>query len=272
MIEIRKPAVAGMFYPASAGELKTTVETLLANNKPEKTFENIFGIISPHAGYLYSGRTAAFAYNTIRNKNFNKVIVLSPSHREYFAGISVFNGDAYSTPLGEIPVAIELRDRVILDSPVINISESGHGQEHALEVQLPFLQTVLENFSLLPIVIGDQNRKYTYALAETLAKVTDDQTLIVASTDLSHFYSREDANIMDSIIEEKIIDFDYEELQTELELKNCEACGGGCVVALMKAAEIKGKNKSFVLSHTDSGDVTGDLHEVVGYLSAVIYG
>lgn len=270
-MEVRQPVVAGMFYPGSENELREAVNEHLENNPANFEAEHIFGIISPHAGYMYSGGTAASAYNLLVNKQYSKVIVISPSHREFFHGVSVFGGDAYSTPLGEIKIDTELRDKITQDNPVVRVSHLGHGAEHALEVQLPFLQSVLSNFTLLPIVIGDQSSTYVYPLAELLAEIWDKDTLVVASTDLSHFHSRSKADQLDGIVEDHIDKFEFESLQDDLELRKCEACGGGAVVALMKAAKIKGFNKSKVLSHTDSGDITGNTNEVVGYLSAVIY-
>lgn len=270
-MEIRKPAVAGTFYPEDRSELKEVVNTFLKNNPTDFNEKNIFGIVSPHAGYVYSGGTAAKAYNLLSGRSFSKVIVISPSHREFFHGMSIYQGDAYKTPLGEIEIDKELREKMADSDCNIEISELGHGKEHALEVQLPFLQRVLPEFKLLPIVIGDQSGSHVYNLAYKLSEVHDKDTLIVASTDLSHFYTREKANELDGIIETHIKNFDFEQLQSDLETRKCEACGGGAVVSMMKAAENCGYGKSKVLAHTDSGDINGDTNEVVGYLSAVIY-
>lgn len=271
MMLVRKPAVAGMFYPENESELRKVITDHLEDNPANFTTNKIFGIVAPHAGYMYSGGTAASAYNLLINRHYSKVVVLSPSHREFFHGVSVYNGEAYITPLGELKVDKELRDRLTKISPVIKISNMGHGAEHALEVQLPFLQSVLSDFTLLPIVIGDQSSEFVYSLAEAIAEIWDENTLVVASTDLSHFHSRETAERLDGIVESHIDNFEFAKLQDDLEFRNCEACGGGAVVALMKAAQIKGFRKAKVLKHTDSSDITGDTREVVGYLSAVVY-
>ncbi|NMB80298.1 MAG: AmmeMemoRadiSam system protein B, partial [Ignavibacteria bacterium] len=147
----------------------------------------------------------------------------------------------------------------------------GHRAEHAVEVQIPFLQVMLKDFSIVPIVLGDQNRNFVYELADKIAAVIDDKTLIVASSDLSHFYSRSMADKLDSVVEKNIANNDYEKLQSDLETGRCEACGGGAIVAMMRAANLVNKNKSKVLARTNSGDVTGDYTEVVGYLSAVMH-
>ena len=271
MKKIREPQVAGMFYPSSKIELEKAITVFFNEVKVEQDYEEIGGIISPHAGYVYSGKTAATAYKSLIGKSYDNVIVISPSHREYFTGISIYNGDSYKTPLGEISLNKELSDKLISDSEIIFQGEEGHSNEHALEVQLPFLQMVFSNFKLLPIVIGDQRKEFVDELAESLTKIIDEKTLLVASSDLSHFYSKYKADILDSKVIEHINDFNSEELQKDLETKKCEACGGGAIVALLKSLKLKKFYKSKVVAHSDSGDITGDDSGVVGYLSAVIY-
>jgi len=272
MNNIRHPAVAGLFYPSDSIKLRAEIETMLSAADSKPVASNIFGIVSPHAGYIYSGLTAAYGFNLLKNKNYDKVIIVSPSHREYFAGASIFNGDAYETPLGVVEIDKELAQKIIEGSKTIFFGMEGHRQEHAIEVQIPFLQTVLTDFKIVPIVMGDQGEVFVDDLANQIAKAADDKTLIVASSDLSHFYSKQKAFELDSIVVKHITDFDYEKLQNDLNSRKCEACGGGPIVALMKAAALLKKNKSVVLNRSDSGDVSGDDSEVVGYLSAVILG
>jgi len=270
-MRIRHQQVAGYFYPAEKDKLQKDISMMLQSAKTEKRFSNVFGIVSPHAGYVYSGKTAAYAYNTLEHKSYKTVIVISPSHSEYFPGISIYDGDAYETPLGIVEIDKELADRLIENSKTIFRGIQGHRQEHALEVQIPFLQSVLKDFKIIPIVMGDQSKMFVDELAEKISKIVNDQTLVVASSDMSHFYSSEDADRLDSVVEKRINDFDYDQLLKDLDNHNCEACGGGPIAAMMKAASLKNINKSFVLNRSDSGDITGDKSEVVGYLSAVIY-
>lgn len=270
-MRIRHQQVAGYFYPAEKEKLQNDIALMLQTSKSEKSFNKIFGIVSPHAGYVYSGKTAAYAYNILRDKAYKTVIVISPSHSEYFPGISIYDGDAYETPLGIVEINNELAERLIENSKTIFRSIQGHRQEHALEVQIPFLQSVLKDFKIIPIVMGDQSKVFVDELAEKISKIVDDQTLVVASSDMSHFYSSEDANRLDSVVEKRINDFDYDQLLKDLDDHNCEACGGGPIAAMMKAASLKNVKNSFVLNRSDSGDITGDKSEVVGYLSAVIY-
>lgn len=271
MTNIRQPAVAGLFYPSDSHKLRTEIQTMLSAAESKSVFPNIFGIVSPHAGYVYSGTTAAYGFNLLKNKNYKKVIIISPSHREYFSGVSIYNGDAYKTPLGVVEVDKELAQKIIESSKTIFFGIEGHRQEHAVEVQIPFLQMVLSDFKIVPMVMGDQGRVFVDELANQIAKAADEATVIVASSDLSHFYSKQKAFQLDSIVEKHISNFDYEKLQSDLDNRKCEACGGGPIVALMKAATLLDKKKSVVLNRSDSGDVSGDNSEVVGYLSAAIY-
>jgi len=270
-MKIRHQQVAGYFYPAEKDKLQKDITLMLQVAKPEKAFDKIFGIVAPHAGYVYSGKTAAFAYNLLKNKNYKTVIIISPSHAEYFPGISIYDGDAYETPLGIVEIDNDITDKLVENSKIIYRDIEGHGREHALEVQIPFLQSVLTNFKIVPIVMGDQSKMFVNELAEKISKVVDERTLIVSSSDMSHFYSAAEADRLDSLVEKRINEFDFENLLKDIDGRECEACGSGPIIAMMKVASLKNINKSFVLKRSNSGDVTGDKTEVVGYLSAVVY-
>ena len=272
MNSIRTPYVAGLFYPAELKKLQYHIKDLLDSTKSDKEYKNIFGIVSPHAGYTYSGKTAAHVYNLLEGKKYERVVIISPSHSEYFPGSSVYNGSGYQTPLGILEIDDEFTSKLVENSKTIFRGVEGHRSEHALEVQLPFLQTVIKDFKIVPVVMGDQGKIFVDELAEKLAEIVDDETLIVASSDMSHFHSKLEADKLDSIVEDRINSFDYKLLQSDLEKNNTEACGGGPIVALMQTASLRNKNHSYVIHRSDSGDVTGDNKEVVGYLSAVIYG
>jgi AmmeMemoRadiSam system protein B len=270
--EIRQPAVAGMFYEREPVHLKKAIENYLSQAHPPKIDCEIVGLVSPHAGYFYSGKTAAFGYKLIKGKKYETIVVISPSHYEYFRGVSIYNGTAYQTPLGIVPIDTELRDELKDYNSIIEFSKRGHGREHALEVQLPFLQVVLDEFKLLPVVMGDQSKEIVYALAEVLAEVLKNKNvLLVASSDLSHYFSHEVANSLDSRVEKFINDFNDEGLMDELEEEKVQACGGGPIVTVMKTSKLLGATKSKVLYRNDSSEASGDKHQVVGYLSAVFY-
>jgi len=270
---IRQPAVAGLFYSGKKIDLEREVEIFLENAPEVDIPGRVIGLVAPHAGYMYSAGVAARAYRQVFDADIEVVVIIAPSHREYFTEISVFNGSAYTTPLGNIPIDKNLAKKLAESNPQIILSEKGHRfEEHALEVQLPFLQKVLDDFQLIPIVMGEHSHDNVETLADGLKLVLEDKkALIIASSDLSHFYNATKAESMDKIVHEKIADFDDDGLFSELQAGNCEMCGGGPVVTVMKASKLLGAKNSQVLMYRHSGEVTGDKSEVVGYLSAVIY-
>ncbi len=272
MKDIRKPAVAGFFYPSNPKKLKLQIDNFLNLPKFNIHLQNIFGLVVPHAGIDYSGQTAAYAFKLLQNTDYKTFIIISPSHREYFSGISVCESEGFETPLGIVPINIDLSESIASQSELIFRSMKGHEQEHAIEVQLPFLQEVINNFDIVPIVMGDQSQLYIEELSSILAEVVDDKTVIIASSDLSHYHSKQEAYRLDSLVEKRIKEFDFQKFQYDLENNFCEACGGGPILTLMKAAALRDKNKSVVLNRSDSGDTSGDYAEVVGYISAAIYG
>lgn len=271
--KIRRPAVAGMFYSGNPETLEREVAVFLESANPEHNVQKVYGLVSPHAGYMYSGGVAARAYRQIMDRHYDVVVVISPSHHVYFEKVSVYNGDYYQTPLGMIPVDKELSLLLADADPQIIYSSIGHeGQEHALEVQLPFLQNVLDEFRLLPIVMGNQNDENIIALANAMSKVLSGQkALIVASSDLSHYHSYDVAVRMDSIVIEHINNFTEDNLYDDLASGVCEMCGGGPVIAMMKACRNLGADKSKVILYRNSGDVTNERSQVVGYLAAMLY-
>ncbi len=271
MSQLRHPSAAGFFYPGDKDKLNEQINLLFRNVKSTDTFNNVSGLVAPHAGYIYSGLTAAYAYNSIQNNNYKNVIIISPSHKEYFAGNSVYNGDGYITPLGIVEINKNLVENLTDNSKTIFKGIEGHREEHGIEVHLPFLQFLLSDFKIVPVVMGDQSKIFIDELAERIAGIMDNQTLIVASSDLSHFYPRYKADALDSVVEKRIKNYDYEGLYNDLEHHKCEACGGGPIVTMMKALSILNNKNSLVLHRSDSGDTTGDINEVVGYLSAAIY-
>jgi len=270
---IRPPAVAGLFYSDKKMELDREVAVYLENAPQIEINGRVIGMVAPHAGYMYSGGVAARAYRQLLDLDIDVVAVIAPSHREYFTEISIFDGFAYATPLGTIEIHRGLAQELADINPQIILSEKGHRfEEHALEVQLPFLQKVLVKFKLIPIIMGEHSSDNIETLAQALATALRDQkALIVASSDLSHFYNAAKAETMDHLVRDKISGFAEDELFNELRAGKCEMCGGGPVVACMKASKLLGADKSKTLLYRHSGDITGDRSEVVGYLSALFY-
>ncbi len=265
-----------MFYPADRSVLSRNCLSLLAQaekNLKDRPTGKIFGIISPHAGYPYSGLTAAHGYTLLSEREFESVIVISPSHREYFDGVSVYPGDAYSTPLGEIEIDQDLRASILKKiAPQIMIeSDLGHRMEHAVEVQLPFLQLKLREFKFLPLVMGDQKPDYCRVLGEAVAEVVKEKrVLVVASSDLSHYYDYDKANNLDQVCANRLKEDNVDGFLEDLEARRCEACGGGPIASCLIAGKKLGHTKVDILYHCNSGDSTGDKSAVVGYLSAII--
>ncbi|HEV8539321.1 MAG TPA: AmmeMemoRadiSam system protein B [Bacteroidota bacterium] len=268
---IRPPAVAGLFYPAQREVLSQNIKQLLAAAPTDIPGGALVALVSPHAGYQYSGPTAACAFSLLQSRRFDVVVIVSPSHREYFDGISIYDGKAYRTPLGDVMIDEELRARLLLDDTIIESSQLGHGEEHAVEVQLPFLQSIMGEVSMVPIVMGDQRREYCLHLGEKLAAVLKGRkALLIASTDLSHYHPHEIARNLDRIFIDDVAAFDCEGLMRNLELERTEACGGGPTVAVLLASRSLGADSVQVLHHCNSGDVTGEFNRVVGYLSAAV--
>ncbi len=228
------------------------------------------GLISPHAGYVYSGPVAAYAYSLVRGRTFDLVAVVSPVHRMWVSSVASTWADWYETPLGKVPVARDVLDAL---GKKVDIQYVGQDNEHSLEIQLPFLQHVLSGgFRLLPVMMGEQAWDTCSRLADGLAHVLKDQNaLLVASTDLSHFHPQAHAERLDRIVLNAVNAFDPKGLSQALAAGSTEACGGGPVVAVMLAAKALGATKARVLRYATSGDITGDYSSVVGYMAAAIY-
>lgn len=275
---VRKPAVAGQFYTADPLALRREIESYIADAETDDApTGEIVAIVSPHAGYMYSGGVAAHGYRLVQGKDYETVVVIAPSHVEYFDFSSVFSGDAYLTPLGEIPIDRKMVDLIASKGDLVRKSGRGHSfdrlgrGEHSLEVQLPFLQVSLGEFKLVPIVMGSQDHDCVRALGEALgAALSGKKALIVASTDLSHFHSDSRAKSLDGIFIAALERFEPDAMLESIRGKETEACGGGPTVAAMIAAQMLGATGCSVLDYATSGDVTGDKSSVVGYVSAVM--
>jgi len=277
--KVRNPGVAGSFYPGDSLSLSQAVTKLLDQAGSSQINGNLIGMVSPHAGYVYSGHVAASGYNLLKDKLINRVVVISPSHIVAFDGSAVYNGTGYRTPLGTIPVDQEFCKNLADQNSSIKLSDAGHEtvrqgrMEHALEVQLPFLQSVLKNFTLVPVIMGDQKYETSRALGSALAElIKDNKTIIVASSDLSHFHPYDEAVKLDQKVLTAVEEWDHLNLSRNLNRRVWEACGGGPIVATMIASERLGANQAKILKYANSGDVpAGEKSSVVGYMSAVFY-
>jgi AmmeMemoRadiSam system protein B/AmmeMemoRadiSam system protein A len=274
---VRLPSVAGLFYPADAESLGRMVDGLIAK-APAHALKNLRALVSPHAGYEYSSPVAAHGFKLLAGRSVDTVILLAASHYAYFDGALVSQASAYRTPLGDVPVsekarALAGRGPFVSDASchVQRPSWSRHSPrpaphedddtpetwEHSIEVQLPFLQRVLGRFEIVPVTFGEADPEDA---ARVLADLVDDRTLVVASTDLSHFHSHDEAARLDARCVRAICAMDFEDMPAQ------EACGRTPVLVLMHLARIKGW-KPRLLDSRNSGDVTGDRTRVVGYAS-----
>ncbi len=279
---IREPAVAGLFYPKAAEELSKSIDGYLAQARPEAV-PNVKGLICPHAGYEFSGPVAAFAYKLLVGRDVGTVVVLAPSHYAYLTGASIGQADAWRTPLGVVrvsdkaavlakasPFTLEADARVqrpgwwrqsSKTAPPAG-EDKADTWEHSGEAQVPFLQKVLKDFAILPATMGEVDPQQA---AKALAGVIDDRTVIVASSDLSHYHPYQTAKDLDSRCVTAICDMDIDKMQSQ------EACGKLPILTLMHIAKLKGW-KARLLDYRNSGDTSGDKSGgVVGYAAIVFY-
>ncbi len=279
---VREPAVAGLFYPRDAAQLSQTIDALLAGAKPRVIEGELHAILCPHAGYEFSGPVAAEAYRLLAGRTYDTVVILAPSHYALFRGASVIAADAYRTPLGVVPVSPKARQwaeagpfvlepKCLVQRPPWS-KQASHLEpefggdtpetwEHSVEVEVPFLQKTLTNFSLVSIITGEVDPE---KLAQALADRLDNKTLLVVSTDLSHYYPYDVAREKDARCVSAICDLDVDRMKAE------EACGKTGVLALLSLARSKGW-KATLLDSRNSGDTSGRKDSVVGYAAIAFY-
>jgi len=263
MNKVRAPAVAGMFYPAGGVELAREVGALLAQAAPDARGKPLpKAIIAPHAGYVYSGPIAASVYAQLApaRQTIRRIVLLGPAHRVLVRGLALPAAQAFATPLGAVPLD-EAAVARIAALPQVTVSDAAHAAEHSLEVHLPFLQTLFENFSVVPLVVGD-------ATAEQVAQVLDalwggPETLIVVSSDLSHYLGYSDAQAIDRATAQSVLNLDGI-------LSHSQACGGTPVNGLLLTARRRGLQPE-LLDLRNSGDTAGDRRRVVGYGAFAFY-
>src|SRR3989339_16280 len=278
----RPPTVAGAFYPANADTIKKWINEYLSPDEPLEIKGDIIGLVVPHAGYVYSGWVAGKAYRELKDRKYDAVIVISPSHTIAFRGASVFKGDAYVTPIGIAKVDLELSKEIANVFPDVKYSLDGHDwkggrSEHALEVQIPFLQIVQSGVPIVPIVMGSQDFETTDALVKAIVKSVkklNKKVLLVASSDLSHFHNQKQAEKIDSPLVEAFSKLDYFKMAMNLYQDKWEACGGAPITVVMSVAEQLGANSahSFLYATSATSPYTAtDSSRVVGYFSGALY-
>jgi AmmeMemoRadiSam system protein B len=274
---IRHSAVAGSFYPLDTKSLLKEVSLFLEQAKPSVFPERMIGLISPHAGYAYSGGTAAYGYKLLKGRKFKRVIIFALSHRASFHGASIFIGAGYETPLGIVNVDRLLAEKILKASSIMTYNPLAHQMEHSLEVQLPFLQATLgSDFQLVPILFRNQDletcRNVTSAVLSVLPKEDKESTLIVGSTDLYHGPDYQECVSQDQRLADTLIRFDEVDFEDKMSQGEIMACGPASIMATMMLSRCLGARKIEILHMTNSTDVTGQMSDyVVGYLSAVLY-
>lgn len=251
----REPAVAGLFYPSQTSDLKQSLDECfsmaISNDVAPKA------LVVPHAGYIYSGPVAASAYKTLDSltTDIERVVLIGPAHRVAFKGLAVPAVDTFGTPLGDVEVDVDTVHELV-EAGQVMVNDLAHKDEHSIEVQLPFLQSKLNNFKLVPILVGDTT---TADVAELLKSLWDDEhTLIVVSTDLSHYHRYQDAQILDKLTSDAVM-----KLQSK-RIHSVNACGGVALRALLDVAKDKHMHAE-LLDLRNSGDTVGDKGRVVGY-------
>lgn len=272
MKQLRLPAVAGSFYPEDPNVLDKQLDSFLSKATVPEIKGEIKAIIVPHAGYIYSGQVAAYAYKAIEGGDYAVGVVIAPSHYTPFYGASIYKGDAYRIPSGDIPINQKLSRQITQIGGLIKHVPAAHLKEHALEVQLPFLKKVLPDFQLVPMVQGSQDFETCRKLAKAIVVGTaGEKVIIVASSDLSHYHSYREAVELDKIVQEHVKNFDPEGLAKAVGRGICEACGAGPMITAMLAARALGADKAEVLHYANSGDVSGMKSQVVGYMAVALY-
>jgi len=260
--------VAGSWYPGEAQALADEVDRYLEAVEGLPRGE-VVALVAPHAGLVYSGPVAAYAYRLVADRRFDVAVLVGPSHRVGFSGVAIDPTGSWETPLGPAAIDGDVAARILAHGAMVRESRSIHAHEHSLEMQLPFLRRVLPGVPIVPLVMGYQTRSTVEGLALALAAALEGKrALIVASSDLSHYHPAGAAAELDSRVTGLVELFDADGLMALIERFPEHACGGGPIVAAMKTARELGARDGKVLKYADSGDVSGDKSAVVGYLAA----
>jgi len=267
----KEPSVAGTFYPSDKNTLKEAVEGFLLKAEAKPHSGRLIAIISPHAGYIFSGQVAAYGYKNLKGSSIKRVILIGPSHQVGFKGASVYTKGGFRTPLGLVKINEKLAEDLLNETADVRFYPEAYEKEHSIEVQLPFLQTVLKDFTIVPILISSPTRQTLEHLISRLTEMVDENTLLLASTDLSHYHDYLKAKEMDGKIIAALERLSI--LDTEKLLRNGEAelCGAFPVLITMEVSRRVGANMGVLFKYANSGEVTDDKDRVVGYASLGLY-
>jgi AmmeMemoRadiSam system protein B len=270
---VRRAAVAGTWYPAAPAALAEAVDeyTRSAAAEPRPGFAHITALIAPHAGLMYSGHVAAHAYRLVEGCDIDVAVLVGPSHFIAFEGVSIVGAGRFETPFGAAEIDEDCSAALKAASPLVREYAAAHAREHSLEMQLVFLRRLAPRATIVPLLMGEQSADAARELGDALGAVLGGRkALLVASSDLSHYQNATIAASLDRLVIDQVERFDPDGLQRLLDVRPEHACGGGPMVAVMRAALRLGASKAAVLKYADSGDVSGDKSAVVGYLAAAL--
>ena len=265
---IRRPAVAGAFYPGSKASLEKELSQLITLTKEKK---EVIGLISPHAGYVYSGGCAGKGFGAIEVPGH--VIILGVNHRGMGHSFAVDGNDYWNTPLGDAAVDKEMAEKLVENSAIFEIDSHAGAQEHSPEVQVPFIQYVNPTARILPVTISSGNLDRLIEGGKEIAQLIRERSdvLIVASTDMSHYIDAESAKVLDQKAIDTILTLDPQGLFNTVAREGISMCGVAPTTMMLSAALELGAKTSEVIQYTNSGEVSGDYYQVVGYLSTIVY-
>ena len=277
-MSIRRPVVAGAFYPAIPNRIEESIRNCFLHNLGpmklpsevrKKDSREVMGVILPHAGYMYSGPAAAQGYIELAGEKQPKtVLIISPNHTGYGPPVSIWGEGQWETPLGAISIDEEIAKKIKENTSIASFDRNAHLREHSIEVHLPFLQYIYENFRIIPIIMGYQDPEICKQLAEAIfSAIKGEDVLILASTDLSHQESYTEANRKDNLVIQSIIEMDEGKLYSNVRNNNITMCGYGPVSVALNVTKRQGAKEAQLLTYYTSGDITGDTYSVVGYAS-----
>ncbi|HEY9122311.1 MAG TPA: AmmeMemoRadiSam system protein B [Brevefilum sp.] len=273
--DIRPSPIAGTWYSGDPGQLRKTVDRYIENASNPDLPGEVVAVVAPHAGYRYSGQVAGHAFKAIKGQVYDTVLVISPLHQYHSQPILTSAHTAYQTPLGNIPIARDVLDRIhanLKEKTGVELTQIRNDQEHSLEIELPFLQRAIDGeFGLIPLMLRDQSRFFSESLGELIAEtIKDSSCLMVASSDLSHFHPETTANKLDQLVLQAVTDFSPDALFDLKEKGLGQACGLAPIATVLWASLALGADKVTLLSYDTSATTTGDRSSVVGYGAAAI--
>lgn len=272
---LREPAVSGIFYPKNPNELREDIESLFrdpnfgpGNLPPSGNNERIYGMVSPHAGYMYSGAVAAHGYYDLSSSKFESALILGPNHYGLGSAVALMDKGSWETPLGKVEIDSEVAQSINQNCDIISIDESAHSRDHCIEVQLPFLQYIKGEFKIVPIILINQGKNTCKKLGTDIYESIKDRNLIpIASSDLTHYEANNLAYEKDKLLISAILSLDIEKFYSVLISFNVTACGYGPIATVMEISKRMGATKGKLLKYATSGDIAGDNKSVVGYSS-----